>query len=59
VNYTGVQLDVRELFEHAIGKGKDARAAAYIEVTATGQGEKGFWGVGIDNDTVLSSSLPY
>ena len=59
VNYTGVQLDVRELFEHAIGKGKDARAAAYIEVTAAGQGEKGFWGVGIDNDTVLSSSLPY
>jgi 2-isopropylmalate synthase len=52
VNYTGVQLDVRELFEHAIGKGKNARAAAYIEVTAAGQGEKGFWGVGIDDDTV-------
>jgi len=59
VNYTGVQLDVRELFEHAIGKGKDARAAAYIEVTAAGQGEKGFWGVGIDDDTVSSSSLFY
>jgi 2-isopropylmalate synthase len=53
VSHTGIQLDVRELFEHAIGKGKNARAAAYIEVTAAGQGEKGFWGVGIDDDTVF------
>jgi len=63
--YSGIQLDVRELVEHAIGKGKDTRAAAYIEVTAAGHGEKGFWGVGIDEDTVipfrttdLISSLP-
>jgi len=55
VNHTGIQLDVRELFEHAIGKGKNARAAAYIEVTAAGHGEKGFWGVGIDDDTVYTS----
>lgn len=51
--YTGVQLDVRELVEHAIGKGKDTKAAAYIEVIAPEHGEKGFWGVGIDEDTVL------
>jgi 2-isopropylmalate synthase len=50
--YTDVQLDVRELVEHAIGKGKDTKAAAYIEVTAGGHGDVGFWGVGIDEDTV-------
>lgn len=53
-SYTGIQIDVRELVEHAIGKGKNTRAAAYIEVTAADQGEKGFWGVGIDEDTVIS-----
>jgi len=52
--FTGVHLDVRELVEHAIGKGKNTRAAAYIEVTAAEHGEKGFWGVGIDEDTVRS-----
>src|SRR5579862_1302745 len=51
-SYTGIQLDVRDLVEHSIGKGKNTRAAAYIEVTAADQGEKGFWGVGIDEDTV-------
>src|SRR5579859_5987814 len=50
--YTGIQLDVRELHEHAIGQGKNTRAAAYIEVTAAEHGERGFWGVGIDEDTV-------
>jgi len=53
-NFTGIQLDVRDLVEHSIGKGKNTRAAAYIEVTAAEQGERGFWGVGIDEDTVLS-----
>jgi 2-isopropylmalate synthase len=52
--YTGIQLDVRDLVEHSIGKGKNTRAAAYIEVTAAEQGERGFWGVGIDEDTVFS-----
>ena len=55
--FTGVQLDVRELIEHAIGKGKGARAAAYIEVTAAEYGERGFWGVGIDEDTVHRSEV--
>jgi 2-isopropylmalate synthase len=50
--YTGIQLDVRELVEHAIGTGKNTRAAAYIEVTVVEHGDKGFWGVGIDEDTV-------
>jgi 2-isopropylmalate synthase len=49
---TGIHLDVRELVEHAIGKGKDTRAAAYIEVVTSDHGERGFWGVGIDVDTV-------
>lgn len=57
--YTGIQLDVRELVEHAIGKGKNTRAAAYIELTAAEHGEKGFWGVGIDEDTVLIFNLSF
>ena len=52
--FTHIQLDVRELVEHAIGKGKNTRAAAYIELTAAGHGDVGFWGVGIDEDTVPS-----
>ncbi len=48
----GVALDVRDYSEHAMAKGSDARAAAYIEcVTADG---RTVWGVGIDEDVATA-----
>jgi len=49
----GVQLEVRDYSEHAMGKGSDARAAAYLEC-ATESGQT-FWGVGIDEDIATAS----
>jgi len=49
----GVQLEVRDYSEHALAKGSDARAAAYVEcVLADGQT---VWGVGIDEDVATAS----
>ena len=49
----GVSLEVRDYAEHALGKGSDARAAAYVEcVTADG---RTVWGVGIDEDVATAS----
>jgi len=49
----GVQLEVRDYTEHALGAGTDARAAAYVEC-ATPDG-KIVWGVGIDEDVGTAS----
>jgi 2-isopropylmalate synthase len=49
----GVNLEVRDFSEHALSKGSDARAAAYVEcVTPDGQT---VWGVGIDEDVATAS----
>ena len=52
----GIELDVVDYKEHAIGEGRDVKAATYIEVTAEmdGKGEK-VWGVGIHEDVVQAS----
>lgn len=50
---TGRQLDVVDYSEHAIGKGSDAQAAAYLECR-TQEGETVF-GVGIDADIATAS----
>ncbi|MEO6094022.1 MAG: 2-isopropylmalate synthase [Novosphingobium sp.] len=48
----GVSLEVRDYSEHAMAKGSDARAAAYVEcVTADG---RTIWGVGIDEDVATA-----
>ena len=48
----GVALEIRDYSEHALGKGSDARAAAYVEcVTADG---RTVWGVGIDEDVATA-----
>jgi len=48
----GVNLEVRDYSEHAMSKGSDARAAAYVEcVTPDGQT---VWGVGIDEDVATA-----
>jgi len=49
----GVQLDVADYFEHAMSKGSNASAAAYVECT-TPDG-KTIWGVGIHPDVATAS----
>lgn len=50
----GIDLDVADYKEHAIGGGRDVKAATYIECTETGSNER-VWGVGIDEDVVRGS----
>ena len=49
----GVQLEVKDYTEHAMGAGSDARAAAYVEC-ALPDGSA-VWGVGIDEDIATAS----
>ncbi|GAA4643900.1 2-isopropylmalate synthase [Pontixanthobacter gangjinensis] len=49
----GLQLEIRDYTEHALGSGRDARAAAYLECRdADG---KTIWGCGIDEDVATAS----
>lgn len=52
----GIELDVADYKEHAIGGGRNVKAATYIECTATGSSQK-VWGVGIHEDVVQSSLI--
>ena len=49
----GASLDVVDYSEHAIGKGSEAEAVAYVETVAE-SGEV-LWGVGTDENTVTAS----
>jgi 2-isopropylmalate synthase len=49
----GIEIDVTDYHEHAIGAGSDAQAAAYVECR-TGDGRT-VWGVGIDADVATAS----
>jgi 2-isopropylmalate synthase len=49
-------LDVADYKEHAIGGGRDVKAATYIECTAASSHEK-VWGVGIHEDVVQASLI--
>jgi len=49
----GIEMDVTDYHEHAIGAGSDAQAAAYVECR-TGDGRT-VWGVGIDADVATAS----
>ena len=49
----GIEMDVTDYHEHAIGTGSDAQAAAYVECR-TGEGRT-IWGVGIDADVATAS----
>ncbi len=49
----GVELDVVDYAEHAIGRGADASAAAYVETVAASDGDgagETRWGIGVDPD---------
>ncbi|AHE52843.1 2-isopropylmalate synthase [Sphingomonas sanxanigenens] len=48
-----IDLDVADYSEHAIGKGSNVQAAAYVECR-TGEGRT-VWGVGIDEDVATAS----
>jgi 2-isopropylmalate synthase len=48
----GLEVDVRDYHEHAMSKGEDATAAAYVE---TDVDEEAFWGVGIHPSIVTAS----
>jgi len=52
----GILLDVADYKEHAIGGGRDVKAASYIECTAAGSNQK-VWGVGVHEDVVQSSLI--
>ncbi|OBV11828.1 2-isopropylmalate synthase [Erythrobacter dokdonensis] len=49
----GVDLEVSDYSEHALGQGTDARAAAYLECRS-GDGRT-IWGCGIDEDVATAS----
>ena len=49
----GIELDVADYVEHAIGHGSEVQAAAYVECR-TGDGRT-VWGVGIDEDVATAS----
>jgi 2-isopropylmalate synthase len=48
-----LEIEVLDYFEHALGKGSDARAAAYLEC-ALPDGRT-VWGIGIDEDIATAS----
>jgi len=49
----GIDLEIADYAEHAIGHGTDTRAAAYVECRASGG--QTVWGVGIDEDVATAS----
>lgn len=52
----GIDLDVADYKEHSIGKGRETKAATFIECTAAHSHEK-VWGVGIHQDAVQASLI--
>jgi len=48
----GLDLKVRDYTEHALGSGRNARAAAYLECESGG---RVIWGCGIDEDVATAS----
>ena len=54
----GINLDVGDYKEHAIGEGSDVKAATYIECIAADSRER-IWGIGIDTDTVQASLVAF
>jgi 2-isopropylmalate synthase len=49
----GLELEVEDYVEHALGTGADARAATYLECRTSDGGT--VWGVGIDEDVAAAS----
>ncbi|KAM6500427.1 hypothetical protein JOM56_003441 [Amanita muscaria] len=51
-----IDYTVREYTEHAVGEGKEAKAASYIELVPASdrKSAESWWGVGIDSDIAAS-----
>ena len=54
----GVDLDVGEYKEHAVGKGSETKAATYIECIPADSKQR-IWGIGINTDTVQASLIAF
>ena len=54
----GIDLDVGDYKEHAIGTGAGVKAATYIECITPDKKER-IWGIGINTDTVQASLLAF
>lgn len=52
----GITLDVADYKEHAIGRGKDVKAATFIECFASNSQQR-VWGVGVHQDVVQASLI--
>ena len=52
----GIDLDVADYKEHAIGEGRDVKAATFIECFVSGSKQR-VWGVGIHEDVVQASLI--
>ena len=52
LNAVGYELTIDDYHEHALGAGADARAAAYVCVSRTGESA---WAVGIDPSIITAS----
>ena len=50
----GIDIDVKDYKEHAIGSGRETKAATYIECVG---GSKTFWGIGIHEDAAQASLI--
>lgn len=48
----GLELKILDYTEHALGSGRDARAAAYLECQS---GDRIIWGCGVDEDVATAS----
>jgi len=50
--YLQIDLTIREYSEHAVGEGKEVKAASYVEVVPADDRKSvtSWWGVGIDSD---------
>jgi 2-isopropylmalate synthase len=53
----GIDLDVMDYKEHAIGEGKDVKAVTFIECRPSGSEKEKVWGVGIHQDVVEASLI--
>lgn len=54
----GVELDVKDYKEHAIGQGREVKAATFIECIVGGNSkEQTVWGVGIHEDAVQAALI--
>lgn len=51
-NYFGISYELAFYEEHAISKGSTSKAATYVGIL---QGDKMYWGVGVDEDIIKSS----